>query len=85
MTIEEHDSEIVVAVADTGIGIPPAHQDRVFERFYCVDKSRSKEVGGTGLGLSIVKHGAAYLGAELQMQSVPEQGTTFRLIWKKDE
>lgn len=65
-----------VSVTDTGIGIPRDQQDRVFERFYRVDKARSKEVGGTGLGLSIVKHGALYHGAGLELQSIVGVGTT---------
>ena len=56
-------------MADTGIGIPTADLDRVFERFYRVDKSHSKEIGGTGLGLSIVKHGAAYHNARVTLES----------------
>ena len=66
----------ILSVADTGIGIPYAHQPRVFERFYCVDKSHSKEVGGTGLGLSIVRHAAQYHGARLELKSQPGKGTT---------
>lgn len=66
-------------VADTGIGIPYDEQDRVFERFYRVDKSHSKEIGGTGLGLSIVKHGAAYHNAAVKLESVPGQGTVVTL------
>ena len=66
----------VLTVKDTGIGIPPEHQQRVFERFYRVDKSHSKQIGGTGLGLSIVKHAAAYLNAEISMESEPGKGTT---------
>lgn len=65
-----------VQVADTGIGIPYAHQSRVFERFYRVDKSHSKAIGGTGLGLSIVKHGAIYHGARVELESEPDVGTT---------
>ena len=61
--VSHRDGHVVLTVQDTGIGIPPEHQDRVFERFYRVDKSHSKAIGGTGLGLSIVKHGAAYHGA----------------------
>lgn len=68
--------ESILTVCDTGIGIPPEHQSRVFERFYRVDKSRSKAAGGTGLGLSIVKHAVAYLGAELNLQSEVGKGTT---------
>ena len=68
-----------VAVADTGIGIPRDAQSRVFERFYRVDKSHSS--GGTGLGLSIVKHGAAYLGAQVELESEPGQGSTFTLTF----
>jgi len=63
-------------VSDTGIGIPAEHQNRVFERFYRVDKSHSKQSGGTGLGLSIVKHAAAYHKAEIQLESTPGKGTT---------
>ena len=65
-----------LSVEDTGIGIAPEHQSRVFERFYRVDKSHSKAIGGTGLGLSIVKHAAQFHGAELVLQSTPGRGTT---------
>jgi len=66
-------------VSDTGIGIPPEHQERIFERFYRVDKSHSKASGGTGLGLSIVKHAVAYHGAALQLESAPGTGTTITI------
>lgn len=62
-------------VSDTGIGIAPADQSRVFERFYRVDKSRSKLTGGTGLGLSIVKHGAQMHGASVELKSRENEGT----------
>ncbi|MDO4354532.1 MAG: ATP-binding protein, partial [Clostridia bacterium] len=62
-------------VKDTGIGIPPQQQERIFERFYRVDKSHSKEVGGTGLGLSIVKHAAALHNASIELHSTPGEGT----------
>ena len=65
-----------LTVTDTGIGIPPEEQDRVFERFYRVDKSHSRQIGGTGLGLSIVKHACAYLGASVSLSSQPGRGTT---------
>jgi len=65
-----------IAVSDTGIGIPKAHQSRVFERFYRVDKSRSKKTGGTGLGLSIVKHIAEHHGGRVELKSAPGEGTT---------
>ena len=64
-----------LTVKDTGIGIPAAHQSRVFERFYRVDKSRSKETGGTGLGLAIVKHIAEQHKAKIDLKSTPETGT----------
>ena len=70
-----------LTVTDNGIGIPPEHQKRVFERFYRVDKSHSKEIGGTGLGLSIVKHGAQYHGARVELESEPEIGTRVRLVF----
>ncbi len=71
----------VLSVSDTGIGIPYAHQPRVFERFYRVDKSHSKEVGGTGLGLSIVRHAAQYHGARLELKSQPGKGTTITVTF----
>ena len=64
-----------LSVADTGIGIPPEHRDRIFQRFYRVDKSHSRQSGGTGLGLSIVKHAAQYHGATVSLESVTGQGT----------
>lgn len=72
--IKENDT-IVLSVWDTGIGIPKEHQDRIFERFYRVDKSHSRETGGTGLGLSIVKHGAYYHNADINIDSEPLRGT----------
>ena len=74
---EEGCPELIVA--DTGIGIPEEEQDRIFERFYRVDKSRSKEVGGTGLGLSIVKHAALVMNAQIDLDSRLTQGTTIRV------
>lgn len=74
-----------LTVADTGIGIPPEHQARVFERFYRVDKSHSKAIGGTGLGLSIVKHACAYLGASIELQSEVGKGTTISVHFSKEE
>lgn len=72
-------------VEDTGIGIPPEHQKRVFERFYRVDRSHSQEIGGTGLGLSIVKHGAMYHDAEVSMESTPGKGTRITIIFPKKD
>ncbi len=71
------DSNVVVSVKDEGIGIAPEHHDRLFERFYRVDKSRSKKAGGTGLGLSIVKHIAVLFGATLRVESEVGKGTEF--------
>ena len=68
-----------LTVTDTGIGIPEADQQRVFERFYRVDKSRSRQIGGTGLGLSIVKHGAALHDIRIELSSVPDEGTSVKL------
>ncbi|WP_346663442.1 ATP-binding protein [uncultured Merdimonas sp.] len=70
-----------IIVTDTGIGIPEDQQDRIFERFYRVDKSHSKETGGTGLGLSIVKHGAIMHGARIQVESKVGKGTRMELIF----
>ena len=81
VTVEETAQGARVAVADTGVGIPPEARERVFERFYRLDKSRSS--GGTGLGLSIVKHGAAYLGAKLSLESQVGVGSTFTVEFPK--
>lgn len=83
VSLKEEDGEAVLTVADTGIGIPAEHQQRIFERFYRVDKSHSKEVGGTGLGLSIVKHAAKIHDAKIKLNSVPEQGTTITVTFPK--
>lgn len=77
--VETQGDTVTLRVKDTGIGIPPEHQARVFERFYRVDKSRSKAVGGTGLGLSIVKHSAMIHNAKLELESTPGIGTTITL------
>ena len=81
VTVFEREHRPVVEVRDTGIGIPQEELGRVFERFYRVDKSHSKELGGTGLGLSIVKHGANYLEADLEIESQKDVGTTIRVIF----
>ena len=72
-----------IVVRDTGIGIPKEHQDRVFERFYRVDKSRSKETGGTGLGLAIVKHIAEQHQATMELKSREGRGTEIRVAFPK--
>lgn len=76
VSVTDADGQVRLSVSDTGIGIPKDQTERVFERFYRVDKSHSKEIGGTGLGLSIVKHAAAYHGAKIQMESELGVGTT---------
>lgn len=75
VAVKKTDGGTVLTVSDTGIGIPPEHIGRVFERFYRVDKSHSKAVGGTGLGLSIVKHAAACFGASVDLRSEVGKGT----------
>mgnify|MGYP002416783050 FL=1 len=76
VTVTDRGDSAAISVADTGIGIAPEHQSRVFERFYRVDKSHSKASGGTGLGLSIVKHAVAYHHGTVQLESQPGKGTT---------
>lgn len=76
---------VVLKVADDGIGIAKEHQERIFERFYRVDKSHSKETGGTGLGLSIVKHGAMLHNAGMDIESTPGQGTRLKFIFPKGQ
>lgn len=75
VTVDAKGGRILLTVSDTGIGIAKEEQDRVFERFYRVDKSRSKATGGTGLGLSIVKHIVEYHGGEIRLDSIPGEGT----------
>ena len=77
VTIHAENNRLVVS--DTGIGIPAEHKDRIFERFYRVDKSHSKASGGTGLGLSIVKHAVAYHNAEIVLESIPGKCTTITI------
>ena len=69
------DGKAVLSIKDTGIGIPQKHQSHVFERFYRVVKSHSREIGGTGLGLSIVKHGASFHNAKVSLTSEEGDGT----------
>ena len=78
VSINRQGKSAVISVKDSGIGIPPEHQARIFERFYRVDKSRSKDSGGTGLGLSIVKHAVQYLNGRIDLQSSPGKGTEIK-------
>lgn len=82
--IKENEKNVTLNVCDTGIGIPEEYRERVFERFYRVDKSHSKEVGGTGLGLSIVKHAAKLHQAHIELYSVVNGGTSVRVIFPKN-
>ena len=81
MEVGTKDGHAFLQVRDTGIGIPKEHQERVFERFYRVDKSRSKQTGGTGLGLAIVKHIVAIHDAELTLDSEVGKGTTITVLF----
>ena len=76
---------LYIKVADSGVGIPEDCVEHIFERFYRVDKSRSKETGGTGLGLSIVKHAAMYHNAEVVLESKEGQGSKFTVIFPREE
>lgn len=81
--IENDNIGVMLSVEDTGIGIAADEADRVFERFYRVDKSHSKEISGTGLGLSIVKHGAIYHDAKISLLSKPGSGTKVTIQFKR--
>ncbi len=81
--VKDQRSEALLIVTDTGIGIPAEDRERIFERFYRVDKSHSKEVGGTGLGLSIVKHAAMILNAQIDLESTVGKGTTVTVRFPK--
>ena len=84
MNVQRDDGQVRLMVADNGIGIPAEHQGRIFERFYRVDKSHSRETGGTGLGLSIVKHAAAIHGAQIQLDSDGKNGTCITVCFPED-
>ena len=79
--VHKDKNSVILTVEDNGIGIPFEHQSRIFERFYRVDKSHSKETGGTGLGLSIVKHAVAYHGGTLRLDSTFGKGTTVTVVF----
>ena len=81
VSVNKTEEGVLLQVADTGIGIPAKHQERIFERFYRVDKSRSKERGGTGLGLAIVKHIVAEHGAKMTLESEEGVGTTISVLF----
>jgi two-component system phosphate regulon sensor histidine kinase PhoR len=85
VSVSGREEKAVLEVRDTGIGIPQDELGRVFERFYRVDKSHSKELGGTGLGLSIVKHGAAFLNAVLEIESQEGVGTAIRVVFSQPD
>lgn len=80
ISVAKEENSAVLTVKDSGIGIAPEHQSRIFERFYRVDKSHSKASGGTGLGLSIVKHAVQRQGGKIELESEPGKGTTIRII-----
>ncbi len=84
VSVKNADNRAILAVEDTGIGIPKEHQERIFERFYRVDKSRSKALGGTGLGLSIVKHAAMIHGARIEVESEVGKGTRVEVDFPKE-
>ncbi len=81
VAVKQTTTDVILSVTDTGIGIEKEEQKRIFERFYRVNKSHSREIGGTGLGLSIVKHGAAIHGAKLKVDSELNKGTTISIVF----
>ncbi len=79
VAVHTRDAEVAITVTDEGCGIPPEHLPRIFERFYVVDKGRSRKLGGTGLGLAIVKHIAQAHGGHVAVESTPGKGSTFTI------
>jgi two-component system phosphate regulon sensor histidine kinase PhoR len=84
LAVTSEGKEAHLEVRDTGIGIEPVHRERIFERFYRVDKGRSRELGGTGLGLSIVKHVVLAHGGEIRVESMPGKGSTFQVTLPRE-
>lgn len=82
ISLKKEQNQIKLSVKDSGIGIKKEHQIRIFERFFCVDKSRSKSLGGTGLGLSIVKHACLYHKAKINLESKLGEGSEFCIIFE---
>lgn len=85
VTFEPRAHEIAVIVKDTGIGIPQTDQSRIFERFYRVDKARSREVGGTGLGLSLVRHAVERSNGQVSVKSTPGEGSEFTVVFPRSK
>ncbi|MDT8273084.1 MAG: ATP-binding protein, partial [Desulfomonilia bacterium] len=83
ITFQENQDSAVIEIADTGIGIPKEHLPRIYERFYVVDKSRSRLLGGTGLGLAIVKHIVSTHNGSIKVTSTPDAGTAFTVTLPK--
>lgn len=79
VVVKEQEGRVSLSVRDNGIGIAPEHHEKIFERFYRVDKSHSKQSGGTGLGLSIVKHAVQYHHGKMSVESELDQGTTISI------
>ncbi|MBR5805453.1 MAG: ATP-binding protein, partial [Oscillospiraceae bacterium] len=84
VSVSENADNVQISVSDNGIGIAPEHQDKVFERFYRVDKSHSKQSGGTGLGLSIVKHAVQYHHGKITVDSDLNKGTNISIQFDTD-
>ena len=85
VSVDRTGDRVILVVKDTGVGIPEDSIGRIFERFYRVDKSRSKEVGGTGLGLSIVKHAARIMDAKIDVKSRENEGTIFTVSFAAED
>ena len=85
VSVSEKPGEVLLQVCDTGIGIAPENQEKIFERFYRVDKSHSKASGGTGLGLSIVKHAVQYHKGKINVESELNKGTTISVLFDTRE